>query len=76
MSNTKTPCFGCANRAPMCHSVCNAYKEYKRDLLRRNRAIREEKAKESMTTEYVISSIKSTKRKPKKNENLGCRKGR
>ena len=60
----ESTCLGCENRAPKCHSVCEVYKLYKRELASVKDTIRKEKQDVRLVRDYVNRRIdKISKRK-------------
>lgn len=60
----ESPCLGCENRAPKCHSVCEVYKLYKQELASVKDTIRKEKQDTRLVRDYVNRRIdKISKRK-------------
>ena len=60
-------CQECTKRHLHCHSTCEDYLQWKRELDERNAKIREIKEKESINRNYDIdTAIKNKKRKGKR----------
>lgn len=47
--NVTSPCKDCTNRAPSCHSKCEKYQAFRRELTEKNEHIRELKRLENLT---------------------------
>ena len=53
MSIDKKPCFECDKRCHLCHSTCEDYHKYKRELAERSKKIRK-----SREVYYLLSNAK------------------
>ena len=56
-------CQNCKERHLHCHSTCEEYKEWKRELDERNEQIRKAKAEEENYKSYKYSVIDKTKKR-------------
>lgn len=54
----KSPCYGCDERADLCHSKCSKYLSFRHQLDKYNEAIRKKKDEEGMMNSYKISKMK------------------
>ena len=76
MSRIKAPCYNCTKRHSHCHSECEAYREYRRELVKKNSFIKEERQKDSIVTASIVTAIKKSQRKKNASEHLGYRSRR
>lgn len=74
MSKVKCPCQGCEQRTARCHSECEAYLIYRRENARRNAALKLQRKKDSIVTDYVVACMNKQK-KEKRKDHLGFKKG-
>ena len=65
MVKPDSPCMGCDHRYQACHSVCEGYLEYRKNLDTFNNNIRSAKKKENSFLDFKISSIKKINKKKK-----------
>lgn len=57
MSKIEVPCHYCEHRHLGCHSECEAYINYCREIEEQNALIRAKKAEEKEINEYIASNI-------------------
>lgn len=58
----KSPCKNCENRCVGCHSNCDKYIEYRKQLDNRNEIIKTEKGKTTDLDRYEINKHKKLKK--------------
>lgn len=59
----KNVCLNCKDRRLYCHSSCEKYFAYRKELEERNKVIRENRAKENAFNEYNIKSASKNKKR-------------
>lgn len=57
------PCKGCEERVVGCHSVCEKYKDWKTDELKRMEYANNVYVTEKVANDYVVKKIRSMKAK-------------
>ena len=63
MVKPEPPCMVCNDRYQSCHSVCEGYSKYRKDLDTFNNNIRSAKKLENSFLDFKISSIKKCSKK-------------
>lgn len=60
--SSKTPCKDCKDRVLYCHSTCDRYIEWKKEVDEYNRKMREEIEKYCVPTEVILRNKKKKAR--------------
>ena len=75
MSKVECPCQGCESRTAQCHSECRAYAVYRYENAKRNAALKLQRKKDSIVTDYVVACMNKQK-KEKAKDHLNWKKGK
>jgi hypothetical protein len=73
MVNQNAPCMDCTDRHKTCHSECERYKTYQRELVEFNWKVKKEKNEEGAVTSYIVDAVAKRQKKKRVSERLGRR---